>query len=256
MAAEIGSSCRRRPRVDRGSRRRQLRRDLAAALRRAHRSMLSVFNFFQTFGFYGFATWVPTLLIAKGITITTQPAIFVHHRHRHSGRAAARHADRRPDGAQVADRAAAPSDRRVWHAVRQSRRTSALIVLGVLVTLCNNWMSFSFHSYQSELFPTRIRARADRLRVFLEPVVGGVVRVGGGVSVEPRRGERGIHLHRLRDADRGGVDRRIRTEDTRAGAGGDFQRLRRSLWAGQSGGMRSAFPPYVLSRRPKVTKEG
>ena len=35
-----------------------------------------------------------------------------------------------------------------------------LITLGVLVTLCNNWMSFSFHSYQSELFPTRIRSRA------------------------------------------------------------------------------------------------
>ena len=37
---------------------------------------------------------------------------------------------------------------------------SMLIVLGVLVTLCNNLMSFSFHSYQSELFPTRIRSRA------------------------------------------------------------------------------------------------
>ncbi len=33
--------------------------------------ILSVFNFFQTFGYYGFAAWVPTLLIAKGITITT-----------------------------------------------------------------------------------------------------------------------------------------------------------------------------------------
>jgi MFS transporter, putative metabolite:H+ symporter len=33
--------------------------------------MLSVFNFFQTFGYYGFAAWVPTLLIAKGIRMTT-----------------------------------------------------------------------------------------------------------------------------------------------------------------------------------------
>ena len=33
--------------------------------------VLSVFNFFQTFGYYGFAAWVSTLLIAKGITITT-----------------------------------------------------------------------------------------------------------------------------------------------------------------------------------------
>ena len=32
---------------------------------------MSVFNFFQTFGYYGFAAWVPTLLIAKGIKVTT-----------------------------------------------------------------------------------------------------------------------------------------------------------------------------------------
>ena len=31
---------------------------------------LSVANFFQTVGFYGFANWVPTLLLAKGITVT------------------------------------------------------------------------------------------------------------------------------------------------------------------------------------------
>jgi putative MFS transporter len=33
-------------------------------------------------------------------------------------------------------------------------------VIGVLVTLCKNLLSYSFHSYQSELFPTRIRSRA------------------------------------------------------------------------------------------------
>ena len=35
-----------------------------------------------------------------------------------------------------------------------------LILCGVLITLSNNVLSYSFHSYQSELFPTRIRARA------------------------------------------------------------------------------------------------
>jgi putative MFS transporter len=29
-----------------------------------------VFNFCQAFGFYGFANWVPTLLVEKGITVT------------------------------------------------------------------------------------------------------------------------------------------------------------------------------------------
>src|SRR5258708_1890717 len=32
--------------------------------------MLSLFNFFQTFGVYGFGAWVPVLLYTKGITIT------------------------------------------------------------------------------------------------------------------------------------------------------------------------------------------
>ncbi|HTV38357.1 MAG TPA: MFS transporter, partial [Xanthobacteraceae bacterium] len=41
-------------------------------------------------------------------------------------------------------------------------QTSAagVIICGLLITLCNNWMSFSFHAYQAELYPTRIRAQA------------------------------------------------------------------------------------------------
>ena len=35
-----------------------------------------------------------------------------------------------------------------------------LIFCGVMITFCNAWLSFSYHSYQSELFPTNIRARA------------------------------------------------------------------------------------------------
>jgi putative MFS transporter len=35
-----------------------------------------------------------------------------------------------------------------------------IVVLGVMVTLSNNWISFVFHGYQAEQYPTRIRARA------------------------------------------------------------------------------------------------
>jgi putative MFS transporter len=35
-----------------------------------------------------------------------------------------------------------------------------LILFGVLITLANNVLSYSFHNYQAELFPARIRARA------------------------------------------------------------------------------------------------
>ena len=40
------------------------------------------------------------------------------------------------------------------------REAAPLILFGVLVTLSNNIMSFSFHAYQAELYPTRIRALA------------------------------------------------------------------------------------------------
>ena len=42
----------------------------------------------------------------------------------------------------------------------QQRAEVPLIVFGILITLCANWLSFSFHAYQAELYPTRIRARA------------------------------------------------------------------------------------------------
>ena len=35
-----------------------------------------------------------------------------------------------------------------------------LITLGILLTMSNNILSFSFHAYQAELYPTRIRALA------------------------------------------------------------------------------------------------
>jgi putative MFS transporter len=43
-----------------------------------------------------------------------------------------------------------------------SQQTGAVgtVIFGILVTLANNWMSFSFHAYQTELYPTRIRAQA------------------------------------------------------------------------------------------------
>jgi putative MFS transporter len=42
----------------------------------------------------------------------------------------------------------------------QMRTPALLIALGVCVTLANNVMSFSFHAYQAELYPTGIRAVA------------------------------------------------------------------------------------------------
>jgi len=66
-----------------------------------------------------------------------------------------------------------------------------IIMFGLLVTLANNWMSFAFHNYQGEIFPTRIRARAvgfvyawSRLSAaFAGLLIGFFLREGGTPAV-------------------------------------------------------------------------
>ncbi len=123
-------------------------------------ALMSVFNIFQTIGFYGFSNWVPSLLVKQGITVSTSL------------------------GYTTVIALAAPvgpligfvlGDRfeRKWVIVcaafvilvsglafGQAAAAPLIVAMGVLLTLANNIMSYSFHAYQQELFPTGVRARA------------------------------------------------------------------------------------------------
>jgi MFS transporter, putative metabolite:H+ symporter len=122
--------------------------------------MLLVFNFFQSIGYYGFASWVPTLLAEKGVTLT------------HSLWYSFLIAIASPIGPLlsmlIADRV-----ERKWLIVgsaaamavlgvifAQQRDPALLVAMGLLMTLAGNCMTFSYRTYQAELFPTRMRARA------------------------------------------------------------------------------------------------
>jgi MFS transporter, putative metabolite:H+ symporter len=122
--------------------------------------MLSVFQFFQTIGFYGFAAWVPTLLIAKGIHVTQSEeyAFIIAIANPFGPLIGMLVADRFERKWQIVGAAIGVACFGLLFAGQQE--TGMLILCGVLVTLSNNWLSFSFHLYQAELFPTRIRARA------------------------------------------------------------------------------------------------
>ena len=151
--------------------------------------MLVVFNLFQTAGFYGFANWVPTLLIERGIAVTSslQYTFII--------------AIAAPFGPLLAVALADKLERK-WQIVLAAlgiavsgllfaRMTAAalLILFGLLLTLSNNIMSYAFHAYQAELYPTRIRARAigfvyswSRLSVVFTSFVIGFVLARFGVS--------------------------------------------------------------------------
>ena len=122
--------------------------------------MLIVFNFFQTIGFYGFDNWLPALLAGRGATVL--------HSLQYSFIIALAYPVGPILGMAVADRFETK-----WQIVSAALGIAVfglifahqngalpLIAFGVLVTFANTWMSYAFHAYQSELFPTRMRARA------------------------------------------------------------------------------------------------
>jgi MFS transporter, putative metabolite:H+ symporter len=125
--------------------------------------LFMVFNFCQAFGFYGFANWVPTLLVEKGITVTKslQYSFIVAFAYPIAPLLAASFADRFErkwiiSGACVAI---------IVFGILFSQLTGPvlLIICGVLLTASNMTMSYAYHAYQTEVFPTAIRARAAGL---------------------------------------------------------------------------------------------
>lgn len=134
--------------------------EIWSATYRGRTIMLVIYNLFQTIGYYGFSSWVPTLLISQGVGVTKSlaytfiiavaapigPLIGVYF---------ADHFERKWQIAWAAIGIAVFGLLFAWQS-----SAAGVVIFGLLITLCNNWMSFSFHAYQAELYPTRIRAQA------------------------------------------------------------------------------------------------
>jgi len=123
-------------------------------------AMLVVFNLFQTVGFYGFANWVPSFLISQGIEVTKSLGytFLIAIAAPFGPLLASVFTDRIERKWAITGAAVCVA---VFGLLFGSMREAALLILfGALVTLSNNIMSFSFHAYQAELYPTRIRALA------------------------------------------------------------------------------------------------
>jgi putative MFS transporter len=125
--------------------------------------VLITFHLFQTIGYFGFANWLPTLLVSQGVEIgkslaysavvaLVPPAaplvfsLFVDRVERKWMVAA---------GALLAAVAGLLLSR-----ITQHSNFALFTVIGAGVAIGNSLMSMSYHTYQSELFPTPMRARA------------------------------------------------------------------------------------------------
>lgn len=122
--------------------------------------MLIVFHVFQAIGFFGFGNWLPALLSGQGVSVTHSlmyafiitlayplgPLLFV------------KVANRFENKWQIVGSALGAMIFGTLFAMQTSG--IGLILCGVMITFCNAWLSFAYHAYQSELFPTNIRARA------------------------------------------------------------------------------------------------
>jgi putative MFS transporter len=150
--------------------------------------MLSIFNAAQVIGFYGFNSWVPTLLMARGINIT------------HGLEYAFIIAIAQPIGPLLGSFFADAIERRIqiigglaamgllMAAFAYAAAPAMLILIGVAFTLSANIMSYAYHGYQAELFPTRIRSRAvgfvyswSRMAAAFAGLITGSLLATGGV---------------------------------------------------------------------------
>ena len=122
--------------------------------------MLVIFNIAQAIGFYGFGNWAPSLIAARGHSVTHSLgyAFAIAAAYPLGPLLCSVFADRFERKAQII--AAALTTAALGLAFATQSAPAALVALGIGVTFSNNLMSYAYHAYQTELYPTRMRASA------------------------------------------------------------------------------------------------
>ncbi len=148
--------------------------------------MLIGFQLLQTIGIYGYANWLPSLLVQQGIPLvkSLQYTLLM--------------AIASPIGPLIAVWTVDRIERK-WaitvlsllivgagFGFTRARSPGTIILFGALITLFSYWFSAAFHTYQAELFPTRARATGvgftyswSRLSAALSSLVIGALLVHG-----------------------------------------------------------------------------
>src|SRR4051794_39681956 len=111
--------------------------------------LFMIFNLCQAFGVYGFANWVPALLVEKGITVTKslQYSFIIAFAYPIAPLLAASFADRVERKWIICGAAAAIAV--FGMAFSQFKEPALLIACGVLITASNMTLSYAYHAYQT-----------------------------------------------------------------------------------------------------------
>jgi MFS transporter, putative metabolite:H+ symporter len=163
--------------------------EIFTARYRGRTLMLSVFNASQVIGFYGFNSWLPSLLTARGIEVTRglKYAFLIAIAQPFGPLIGSFFADAVERRAQIVGGLACMGAAMAAFAYASS--PPVLIALGIVFTLAANIMSYAYHGYQAELYPTPIRARAvgfvyswSRLAAAFAGLIVGFLLATGGVT--------------------------------------------------------------------------
>ena len=153
--------------------------------------MMVVFNLLQTIGFYGFNSWVPIFLASQGVEFThsLQYSFLIAVISPLGPLLAMIYAERFQRKWQICVLALVIGGVGLCFAI--ARAPILLVVFGTVVALANAWFSATFHTYQAELFPTRIRGQAVGFvyawsrfsSIFVPFVIAAVLRANGTIGV-------------------------------------------------------------------------
>jgi putative MFS transporter len=158
---------------------------------RSRTIMMVVFNLLQTVGFYGFNSWVPIFLASQGVEFThsLQYSFLIAIVNPLGPVLAMIYAERFQRKWQICVLALVVGG--VGLCFAMARAPLLLVAFGTVVTLANAWFSATFHTYQAELFPTRIRAQAVGFvyawsrfsSIFIPFLIAAVLRANGTLGV-------------------------------------------------------------------------
>lgn len=123
-------------------------------------TMLSLANVFIAIGFYGFGNWVPALLAAQGHTVlkSLEYSLYIGLSYPACPLLFLLFADRLERKWQIVISAIGAGSCGLCFA--QQETPALLILFGVGVTAFNVLSAYAIHAYQSELFPSAVRAEA------------------------------------------------------------------------------------------------